>query len=712
MSLELLNIKQPYEVSFTGNPIQYVFAITPYGDHEKNQITQLQVNVYIEQVSNSGNYLRVKSQVFYPSTEGLIEFDLRAYIEPYVSYTKIQPTLTNPINCESHSCRFKISYQLIQNGTVVTDLKESDVKMAVKGGLPYEQWHPSEFFSEVISTQKMALNYETDGEYVGKDDTRFLYWVYPFNDFLEQTVVVVVNMADGTFNNHVYTTSLTTKKWGVCCMPVGYFRMNLYSLRIGAKDIVSYTFAVINADDITIVSKTYYLDYRTFYRSEQLLYRNSVGAIETLRLRGQIDYEADYTRQNAIRITVPSYFTDGILNNQNSNYFNEETEKKVGDTGFLSKAAQQKVRSLFLAEEVYELVGDKLLPVSVNSANAKFYSNWNTLISIQVEWKKAYSNQFYFPLGVMPTVRTCPALLSFVVRQINRTTLRIMWSMPMPYDAIQIIIQIPNGSGGVTEFTYTYQGNSGIKNQYFANTNTSTTETIDIIVKARVICNRFSTPMDMGSQSTITVAAIGPSLPIARDDYFLITPGDGSSVTLPISVLANDEDPDGDEIEVVDNAGSCYGYGTYSIDNAGIVIFTPPHSYWIGQSYILYTVRKVANHSLTNIGVIKITSANGTVNIYAKIVTEGTGYEAITYIKYYSNNAGTEPIDVTGFGVTISYRKDEISNDPEGVNSWSLSTDYTIIPNGTQTNIYTGTLAIDIWSVSFVINPGRGYTVI
>jgi len=706
--MEVLCIKKPYEVSFTGNPIHFVYAISPYRENDKKQLTQLLVNVLIEQTPFSDLYIKVKSQSFFPSADGLVEVDVRAYVDPYLSFTNVPANLNVPINCESQARRFKISVQLLQNNAVVTPLVESDVLYAVKGGLPYEQWHPSEYFSEIVLTQKKALNYEAAGELVGKDETRYMFWLYPFDDESDQTVNIVVHFADGSTNTYTYdTTTISTIKWAVCCMAVGYNRMNLDSLVIGGKDIVSYTVAVLNNDDIVIASKRYYLDYRTFYRTEQILYRNSLGAVETIRLRGQIDFEADYVRQNASKIMAPAYFTDGILNNQNSNYFSEETEKKVGDTGFLSKAAQQKIRALFLAEETYELVGDKLLPVIISSANAKFYSNRDSLIAIQIEWKKAYANQFYLPVGVMPLTRTCPNMLSLVVRQTNRNNLRVMWSIPFPYDRVQVIIRIPDVSGGFTDYEYLLTGNSGAKDLQIENT-LGLGADMDVIVKGRVICNQYASPMEMGAQSSVTITVNGPSLPIARNDYYRITAGYGIAVTLSPSVLNNDEDPDGDAIEVLAAGGATIFGGTYTINADGIIVYTPPSSEWVGQDAFIYTLRKVALPSLTDIAFAYINSANDIIPVWVKIIDTGTGSARTVTIHYYSNSAGTVAVDVTGFGLTINYNRKWAYYTGKPATIHYDITKRNVIPAGSTTLISTG----EDTKATYVLTEGTGYTII
>jgi hypothetical protein len=284
-----------------------------------------------------------------------------------------------------------------------------------------------------------------------------------------------------------------------------------------------------------------------------------------------------------------------------------------------------------------------------------------------------------------------------------------MWAMPIPYDRIQVIIRIPDGSGGFDDTEIYYQGNTGVRNQFFDNPNESIESTITIFVKARVICNQYSFPMDMGAQSTVSLAVDGPSLPIARTDYYTITAGYGTAVTLSPSVMNNDEDPDGDAIEVVANAGTTAFGGTYSITSDGIVVYTPPSSVWVGQDVFQYTLRKVYNHALYYFAQVYVTSASGIIPVWAKIVETGTGSGRTIVINYYSDSSGTVAVDVTGFGLVVNYKK-SVYHDATGSHTSPgyYITNLTVSPTGSTTLISIG----EGTGTTYSLQTGTGYTAI
>jgi hypothetical protein len=280
-----------------------------------------------------------------------------------------------------------------------------------------------------------------------------------------------------------------------------------------------------------------------------------------------------------------------------------------------------------------------------------------------------------------------------------------MWAMPVPYDKLDVIITLPASGGGTTDYEFTYQGNCGITNQYFDNPNT-TLVPINITVKARVICNPYSNPMDMGAQRTVTVSVVGPSYPIARNDAYTISAGYGIAVTLSPSVMANDTDPDGDALEVIPQSGLTWQMGAYTIDAAGIVTYTPPTSAFTGQDIIFnYTLRKVLFPSLTCNALIFINVASGIIPVWAKIIDTGTGSARTVSIFFYSNSAGTVAVDVTGFGLTINYTEKYIYYNGKMGNNTRI-TPLSINASGTSNIISTGKTS----AYTYFLQTGTGYT--
>ena len=709
--MECILLKQPYEVSFSGNPMPFVFSLSPYGDSEKLQNLQLQVSVSIEQADNL--FSEIKAQTFFPDANGLIQFDVRSFIHAYLDYYTPKPSLKTPVLAKNQSKRYKVSYTLIRDNQIIRQAQDSDILYAIKGGLAYEHWHPSEFFSANVVTGKKSLQFFARGEKVFADEVKYLFWTYFFDDQAEQQIIFTITLDDGNDIIHTLPYKIKCRKWEVCCVPVGFNALQLDSLVPDGNLAVKYSVSVSCSDGIIVNPFVYTLDYRNFYNTYLLLYRNSTGGIETLKLRGVVDFTADYDRQQVQRIQPPSYFQNMNIQPQVIQLSNPETAKFIGDTGFNNQKVSDKLRDLFVSPQILEFTDGKFLPVIVNTKNTNFFGNRDNLISVQIPWQRAFVNDYYTPAELMQNGRICPSLEKFVVKQISKTQLKIMWSVPIPYDRVEVdfIIQ------GVTT-TYKFDGNANTITLPFENPAT-VNNPVNIVVKGRVLCNEDADPVDAGPFTTINLMVTAGGLPIAVDDTYSINAGFNTAVLLNGSVLSNDSDPDGNPIEVVVASGATNAGGQYSIDSAGIVHYKPPSPTYNGKDYFDYQVREVGATATAS---ARVSINVGIVNtIYVRLFTDivsisstGSGdgaHSSVTshiYVKFFSDFLGQVPVDVTNANITLNYQKIEKNL------TVTTTTNLTALVSGKTFDIFTGITGREprTYSLKYGLLPGIGYTVI
>lgn len=663
MALEAYLIKKPYEVSLTGNPMPYTFALAPYGSVERNQDIRFIARVMVENVFGSNTFDEVKSQPFYPNEKGEISFDVKKIVHAYLDYYTPNPMLQRPVQAIQQRKRYRVDYILQKDGAIVGTVEQTPILYAVKGGMAYDQWHPKEFFTSHILNKKMPLQFSTERK-IPFDELRYFFWIYPHADMLPQTVMIDILLNDQTTLQHNLKETIFIGKWGVCCVPAGFNQLKLNNLLPPGATAISYTIQVKNSAGISIVAPfTCQLEQRNAYNAPQLLYRNSLGGMESHTLRGQVDFEADYAKQNIQSATPPNYFNNMVLMHQANDINTAETPRFKGDTGFFTREATDRLRDLFLSEQKYEAItGNEenntvLLPVTIITKNTKFFSNNENLVTTLIEWQRAYVNEYYSPNRLMPTKRACPALESFNVTQINKYLLNIMYALESPYTRVKIEIETTLGIQ-----TFYYTGNAGTVRQAFNNPVLNTLNTEEIEIRAYTVCDEFSEPMDLGPVSIVNLVVVGNTLPIANDDTYNISVGYNTGVVLNGSVLANDYDPDGDPIEcVVQNAQASNEGGTYSIDIDGIITYQPPSSVWSGQDYFDYEINEVGSATTVTARVyINVGTVAGL--IYAKVVqrnvvTLASGYttqsSAEFWVDYFADPSATVPLDVTGMGITF-----------------------------------------------------------
>jgi hypothetical protein len=719
MAIAAVLIKQPYSVSFTGNAMPYLFAVQPYGTVEKQQDIRLQVKVMVEAAANVWD--EVFNQQYYPNDAGTVLVDVAQVLAPYLQYFTPPPFLQKPVLASGHRKKYRVDYLLIQDNNIVQALQSTPDAIAIKGGMAMEHWHSSEFFTDVIAGQKKALLYGSTS--TGIDELRFLYWIYPYADNSPQTVYIDVLLNNGTVLYESLADVVTAPLWGVCCCPAGFTQLNLGALVPDVEEIVSYTIRVDNAAALNAVAPvTYTLNHRYFKQPVTLLYRNSAGGIDTQRLLGQVDFKTEIALTNAQRSLTPDYLQNSIMDAELTQPDTEETVLQEGHTGFINRPQAQALRDLFLAPQKWELYNNTLLPIAWDGKNIAFYNNADNLISIAIAWRRAFTNNFFTPNGIMPVARACPALESFAAIQLNKNTLQISWAAPLPYNAVQVTII----AGSITA-TVVYYSNYGTIRQLFTNP-AALGSTASISVAGRCICNEYTNPMEVGPASTISLTVSGNLAPVANDDTYVLATGLTSPITLTGSVISNDYDPDGDPLTVTAvTGGTTHDGGTYSINAAGVVTYQPVSLTYSGQDYFDYTV---SDGTLTDTGRVFINVGTVDPNVYAKIVqrnvvvlsgTYSSHIQGEVWIDYFADAAGTVPIDVTSRSLTVNWRQNEYTQDFWGATN-STDTDYTLAAAGTKQQLYNGFLYADYYDPSYSYNdvqqltffvlPGTGYIVI
>lgn len=723
--MEITLIKQPYTVSFSGNPMPFTFALSPYGSNERLINIAVVIRLQAETAYNSNSFSDIKVQTCLPDDAGLVQIDVNTIIHPYLNYYSPKLTLNTPVICNKQFIRYKILYYITVDNKPLGSIAESAIFNAIKGGMAIEQWHPTEFFTNIITANKQPLHFFLPTETITPTEYKWLYWIYPYADNNQQTIECKLFWEDGSTDTIAIANNLFTKQWNVCCTPIGITQ--ILQAIIAAKNmlLVKYSIKIYTDANIIVAEQFFKVDYRNYTLPTQLIYRNSTGGLETIFIKAQTDFEVDFTVQQAQKVLPPAYFNNTILQAQNIEASIYKTNKFSGYTNYLSREEAERIADFFVSKEKYEVYENKLIHIIASPKNVKFFSNKENLISIQIDWQHSYLNQYFTPKNLMPITRSCPALTGFTVKQVNAYILQFMWSMPVPYEDILITVSIPNNAGGNDVFESVFSGNTKAVRQSFQNLTFSNTNNT-ITVTARVICDKQTN--DLGPASTIVLTAHTQSGLIAVDDNYVIAAGYNSGVLLSGSVLLNDYDPDGQPITVIPAASTTNKNGSYSIDASGNITYTPPSSTFNGKDYFQYTIKDAAN-TRTATATAYISVGNTPSGVFAKIVLRNTvGYggggnsssmSGEVWIDFFGDPAGTQPLDITSLGLTINYRQVEVNIDRDG-NSTQNQSNLQITGTLSKVKIYEGELNSSDFDpsmgpfaqeyyINFIILTGTGY---
>ena len=731
--MDVTLLKAPYEISFTGNIMPFIFGISPYGSNERAMNIKLNLRVMVESSLNSGIFTEVNSNSFLPNNSGIIQLDVSTVIHPYLSYLMPKFDTQTTYKSPDQSRRYKLSYYLTIDDSILIASTDTSVYTAVKGGIAMEHWHPSEFFTVNVVTNKMPLHIIAAGELFTQQLPRWLYWIYPSDDAAIQTIKIKAYYDDGSNASYTLPTTITSVKWQVCCAPMGadFVLANLSSV---GKIIVKYDVTVTVPANIVIAQiLNQNIDYRMFYDTNIILYRNSLGGLETIELKGEQDFEVDNTITQAIRVLPPNIYANNALMGQSMQQSGFDTAKFIGYTGLVNKAVANKMRDFFIAPEKFQMnETGKLIPIVIVGSNVKYYTNRDSVYGIMVTWNQAYQNQYYTPAVLMPITRACPGLEKMVVKQLSFNLLQISYSAPIPYNIVEFEITI----GSVVN-TYRFTGNTQTVTQTFPNTAVGS-GTVNVQIKGRVICNPYAAVVDAGAYITIIIYAVAKTALIANNDFVTLDSGYNDYVPISTNPLTNDYDPEGLAISCIAAGGATHAGGNFTLSSGGAVTYKPPSIYYVGRDYFSYTITDGGTRTATAVYFINVGSYFA--GVFAKvtfesIVTDSSGYTTgQIWVSFFSDSGCTTALDVTSLGFNVNYQQQlstwtSHSNTAyTGVDDSSYvitNTNLTVAGVGTKVKVYDGAIFTGIdtgpdvdnpWlelynmtSMAFVILPGTGY---
>ncbi len=683
-------VKQPYEICFSRNPLVYRFKVTPFGDDEINANTRISVSLYMESEHFLGDFREIKQCALRPDMQGFAEIDFCRMVDSYLDFyvPKLGNGATKLQEAKGQMLQFYVRYALIDDYVQLRPPVNSDIRHALKGGLPKEQLPSSEFFATKVAVNHSFLDFPYAGETVSADEPRWIYFLIPF-DLETGSVTTVVFKTHYESNILTYTQNVSIplcKKWTLFCLPVGVTQQNLTALAPAGPILksvslkIDYISPAFVQSDMYAERELYRLDYKNYYDTVTLHYHNSAGGFDTQVIRGEIVQGGNYDKENITLLDSSLYAAQGVL--KPSDRYNSSRERATarGNTGWAPVERMERLRDLLKSDIAYENLGAKLKPVQIDAKDSNIWSNREKLYSMNLNWQDAYQDQNFAPKGYLPPNTSCPEMEFMELSQQVGLKVHVAWQLPEGYETVSFHIQ--DTALVYPAIQYILQGNSGeadLEPDLNAFPPAPSGTAVDFIVTARVVCEL---PSNYGPPMSLTGPFSRYAPPIARNDYGTTYKGSGARVVTfnGGTILSNDTartNPGGPlSAMLLGSVGS--GGGTFSLNPTTFALtYTPVNANYTGVDVIAYLVSEVISplpliFSAPNVATIyvkvegAVTTGSYTGKPYVKLVVEpgppipilGFTYMACKLrLYYYTDPLGTQPMNMTGLGVNISIQK-------------------------------------------------------
>lgn len=363
------------------------------------------MDVEVEEIQGSGNYTRIgtlyASPVLY-NDAGTLKGDFRidvsellhGFLQNRTDPPNFFPTATHANNT---ALNWRVVYAeryTILNESVVVRRVQSSTRLVLKGGLSYRDVPlvgdlQTNFYGAALAPWN---TWQPDGKEVTAAEPHWLYFLTPYSvsgpDFYELNAVVYYT--DGTTDTAVINTSVQPLS-STYFYRVGFNDEGLHLLqpsKIPYKYTVQLSETSGNMDSAIF---TFWLVDET-RQDRYFLYESSIQSWETLRCNGKHTAIADVAKTEAVNAVQAGYAaTDAVVKQSSQGY--ADTFQVF--TGYKRKAEAIHLREFINAENYFEIVDGKLVPIVVDAGSfeLEYDETGSYAYGLKFQYRHAFVNK-------------------------------------------------------------------------------------------------------------------------------------------------------------------------------------------------------------------------------------------------------------------------------------------------------------------------------
>ena len=256
--------------------------------------------------------------------------------------------------------------------------------------LRYLSWHPGEKLTRKANQESVYYLIQNSGAY---------------SDTLQLTKCLKFYYDSGLTDEYeIEMEEISTSV--VCELQAGYDHLGIDALTSPSK-VVKYeiwlkTTWISNehdppiepAETVTEYQKfTFVLDNKFQEFERNFKFKNSFGFYDNLRTTGKGEPVDDYERVSVVSVTDQK---ENIMSPPSKNVSSERKETFKVNTGWIKSIADQEYLTEFmLTNELWEIVGNRVLPCIITSKKITKPKEGDYARSLVFEYERAYSDQFY-----------------------------------------------------------------------------------------------------------------------------------------------------------------------------------------------------------------------------------------------------------------------------------------------------------------------------
>jgi hypothetical protein len=392
MSVSL--IERPYKYCFSKNEIRYVFQL----DNLSRINLTLEVVIKYKRTTASGSpILTLTTLQLVPDADGFIYLGINKYIDSVLSY-QLPNADAITTKALTQCCAFWVEFtekSTVDVGAEYNETEFDNKRIAIKGGVAKEKFSRNNFFENLYNDAPFFLTWQPTERFVYEGQQLFL------SAFFDDTSVFDTDSYKLRIEYQTKELDVSFEDFPLyAAAGAHYYHFNIKKALESITDEL-YLFQVSilnNADEIIIKRHNFYVQYRPLYNYYDLIWHNSLGGVDAVRIRGEVSWELDKTTEDAeggfnveeAMATAKSY--ESLF--ANVTYSN----KFKGDIGFINtKAEQAALIELLISKSIYWFNDARWIPCLNIQKNTAVRKTTDELFSFPVEWQIAIANENYTP---------------------------------------------------------------------------------------------------------------------------------------------------------------------------------------------------------------------------------------------------------------------------------------------------------------------------
>lgn len=392
-------IKQrPYLYNWTGNSVYYeLYSAAALADAS----IVFEVRIFFKQ-SDAADYTLLTTLPLVP-VQGSVKFNIQDILHAHLEY--LMPDLhagATVVEISKQSGSFYIDFREITavNSNPPWDSSEVNYfRHILKGGIHTYQFKGNNYWLNYHPENMPFLTWQQSGRLASIRERMYLSWycqAVVASPNLVARVVVTFTDASTATQDLVIANQLHR----VYHIPAGATQLDLQGLG-PAKRIWYWTIRVmdITDPDVPILLSQlfkYNLDNRNDYNDTTLHYRNSLGGIDSVRIRGVVETNLQYAITETTGLLESDYFMKDQLPALDSIHKAKETVVFRGDIGHLGKEEQDRLRDAFLNRQCFHERLSKWWPVKLLNANTRLRISTDKRFALPIEWQYADGGSYFY----------------------------------------------------------------------------------------------------------------------------------------------------------------------------------------------------------------------------------------------------------------------------------------------------------------------------